>query len=322
VRNASKMDTPGVAGYAGGGPHTDSSGVGGDEFVMQMLARNTDTTRYKRYLYLNLWRNISEDPIENDHLAVLDERTTAKPDDYIPRDLFGPGYSAVQYGLNARHAKHHKWYYFPQMAKSEGLLFKQVDSDFTIPARTCFHMSVKDPMAHEDAKPRESIELRMLCFWKEAVVDSMPTTENSYLHLKQRPDELPLEGSASLRVASFGQLGMAMVGKIFGFVPARAAVGNAYTGKPEDYLQVFTGTLQYFSYWPQAWKQWAEGLIKNEGEVKALATITKTIVDDSTGLHGTQHFTAEQKQHIVRALMADSAYMYEAKKQIVHLQPR
>lgn len=129
VRNASMIGTPGVAGYAGGGPHTDSSGVSGDELAMQMLKAHGDSTIYKRYLYVNLWRNIAEDPIENDHLAVLDERTTAKPDDYIPKDLFGPGYSVVQYGLNARHAKHHKWYYFPKMTKNEGLLFKQVDSD-------------------------------------------------------------------------------------------------------------------------------------------------------------------------------------------------
>jgi len=112
-----------------------------------MLSQD-ESAQYKRYMYVNLWRNISDHPIENDHLAVLDERSTAKPDDYIPRDLFGPGYEVVQYGLNARHAKHHRWYYFPAMNKDEGILFKQIDSDFTLSGRTCFHMSVRDNDVH------------------------------------------------------------------------------------------------------------------------------------------------------------------------------
>ena len=85
---------------------------------------------YRRYCYLNLWKNISETPIQNDHLAMLDERTTVKPDDYIPKDLFGDGYTVVQYGLNARHANIHKWYYFPKMTNKEAILFKQMDSDY------------------------------------------------------------------------------------------------------------------------------------------------------------------------------------------------
>ena len=42
---------------------------------------------------------------------MVDERTTVKPDDYIVKDLYGKGFSAVQYGLNARHANNYKWYF-------------------------------------------------------------------------------------------------------------------------------------------------------------------------------------------------------------------
>ena len=51
-----------------------------------------------RFLYLNAWRNISDMPIGNNHLAVCDETSLVAPDDYIPTDLFfGQGHSVVQY---------------------------------------------------------------------------------------------------------------------------------------------------------------------------------------------------------------------------------
>ena len=42
-----------------------------------------------RFVVLNAWRNISNIPIEKDHLAVLDETSVVKPDDYITWDFFG-----------------------------------------------------------------------------------------------------------------------------------------------------------------------------------------------------------------------------------------
>merc|ERR1712232_840888 len=193
VRNAAIADgdsssSGGVQGYAGGGPHTDSSPISADELALQTIQDGDGTTKFERYCYANLWRNISDDPIEDNHLAMLDERTTVKPDDYIPRDLFGDGYSVVQYGLNARHASNHKWYYYPKMTKNEAIVFKQMDSDWTKSGRICFHMSVSDSSKLEqNLPPRESIELRMMCFWKDADVDSMPTKENINASLIQDP---------------------------------------------------------------------------------------------------------------------------------------
>merc|ERR1712232_843723 len=92
----------------------------------------------------------------------------------------GDGFHIVQYNLNARHASQHKWYYYPNMVKDEGILFKQMDSDWTKPGRICFHMSVNDSSVSNQA-PRESIEARMICYWKKSkcTVDSMPTKENT-----------------------------------------------------------------------------------------------------------------------------------------------
>ena len=94
-----------------------SSTISVDEYAL--LISTATPEAYERYFYVNLWHNIADEPIEDDHLAMLDERTiTVKPDDCIPRDLFGPGYNTVQYGLNARHAANHKWYYYPAMQKN------------------------------------------------------------------------------------------------------------------------------------------------------------------------------------------------------------
>jgi hypothetical protein len=180
VRNAEKgklISGNGVQGYAGSGPHCDESPVTGDEKALEFLSKmKEDKDLYGRYVCVNLWRNISDHPIENHHLAVLDERSTVKPDDYLPRDIDNPSFSTVQYFLNSRHADHHKWYYFPRMTKSEGILIKNCDSDFTNSGRICFHMAIDDPNAPSDAKVRESIEVRIMCFWKKenCKFDSMP----------------------------------------------------------------------------------------------------------------------------------------------------
>ena len=42
----------------------------------------------KRFVYLTAWRNINTSPVQDNHLALLDERSLVKPDDIIVRDNF------------------------------------------------------------------------------------------------------------------------------------------------------------------------------------------------------------------------------------------
>eukprot|EP00516_Mucochytrium_quahogii_P002942 CAMPEP_0203760992 /NCGR_PEP_ID=MMETSP0098-20131031/14169_1 /ASSEMBLY_ACC=CAM_ASM_000208 /TAXON_ID=96639 /ORGANISM=" , Strain NY0313808BC1" /LENGTH=462 /DNA_ID=CAMNT_0050654791 /DNA_START=1247 /DNA_END=2635 /DNA_ORIENTATION=+ len=182
VRNEARADTAGgaVAGYATSQPHTDSTTLSTDQMYLSLLEGNSEYARYKgkgRYMYVHMWKNISDIPIQNNHLAVLDDRTTVKPDDYIEKDLFMDGYHLVLYGLNYRHHKLHKWYYYPAMKNDEMLLFKQVDSDHTKESRTCFHVSVPDNEATDDTPPRESIEIRCIALFPDAELDTVPTKE-------------------------------------------------------------------------------------------------------------------------------------------------
>jgi hypothetical protein len=283
VRNAVKVgQNGGVQGYAGYTPHTDSSPVSGDELALSPASKEE---KYQRYLYLNLWRNISEKhAIENDHLAVMDERTAVKPDDYITKDLYGDGYHTVQYGLNARHASHHKWYYFPRMTKNKAILFKQMDSDWTKPGRICFHMSVADPAAPATVPPRESIELRMMCFWKNAAVDSMPSKENMNRELVRDPWELAQKVDASVSSASTWQLLVALLQKVplFGSVVAwllgtgGGTMGHEpYSGNPDDYLERFVQVVEGFSGWPSFAVSLIKGEMKNKGVDKGIEAITR-----------------------------------------------
>lgn len=185
---------PGRGIYAVGEPHTDASPITGDELYFYELSKKPEL--YKkingkgRFLYFNMWRNISDThSIRNNHLAILDERTTLKPDDYIVKDLYmryGDYIATVpQYSINYRNHKVHDWYYYPEMEKNEVLLFKQYDTDYRNASRLSFHMAIKDPLAASDLPmdypARESIEVRLLAFFPDADIDTVPSEVPDYI---------------------------------------------------------------------------------------------------------------------------------------------
>ena len=78
-----------IQGYAGR-IHLDTHPLGCQEtfkYFVNMLGRKD--LQKGRFVVLNAWRNISDTPIGKDHLAVLDETSVVKPDDYITGDFFG-----------------------------------------------------------------------------------------------------------------------------------------------------------------------------------------------------------------------------------------
>lgn len=314
VRNQEKAGKDGVQGYAGVSPHSDSSPVSGDQLAIQMAEEGEGT--YERYAYINLWRNIAEIPIEDDHLAMLDERTTVKPDDYIPKDLFADGYSVAQYGLNARHAHRHKWYYFPQMTKNEAIIFKQMDSDYTKSGRICFHMSINDPTASANAPARQSIEVRMMCYWKktEGGLDTMPTNENTNASMIKDPEEYA-KNMAKESSSVTGLLQKTPVLKWF--IPGSTKKPpRVYSGSPSDYLSEFVVTMKYFPSWPKDAKKWAQGVMKRNGVEKGIVEITKELVNDSMNYQKTKAFKADEKKEIVDFLLENEKYMSIARKHL------
>jgi len=181
VRNA-KLNTGGiqnlntpVQGYAAG-IHTDSHVEHSDSMFNQYTTPEAMAKYRKgRYLYMNCWRNISETPIANNHLAVLDQTSVTSPDDYLATDLFiMQGMHQQQYRLTTRNSHRHRWYYYSQMKKNEVLMFKQFDSDPERSGRMSFHTAFVDPQAPADAPVRESIEIRAFAFFPDHQPNTCP----------------------------------------------------------------------------------------------------------------------------------------------------
>ena len=63
------------------------------------------------------------------------------------------------------HNPAHQWFYFPQMERTEALVFKVFDSDAGKPSRFTAHSAFDDPGTPPDAPPRESIETRTFAFF-------------------------------------------------------------------------------------------------------------------------------------------------------------
>jgi hypothetical protein len=126
-----------------------------------------------RFIWLNAWMNIADEPVQKDPLVVLDPASLISPDDFVPTDAYAGNQSPDDqssdiielYRLNYRHSNQHKWYYFSRMRKNEMLLFKNYDSDYKQSARFAFHSAFTDPSASPHAPPRESLEIRMFCWF-------------------------------------------------------------------------------------------------------------------------------------------------------------
>ena len=127
----------------------------------------------KRYVMINVWRNISDTPVEDMPLGLCDG-STLSPEDLITfeirySDRIGENYFA-------KYSPSHKWVYFPKMEKDEAILLKVWDSDAALGGEaesssatslSCFslHSAFPDPDARVDCPQRESIEIRTVAFY-------------------------------------------------------------------------------------------------------------------------------------------------------------
>eukprot|EP00927_Polykrikos_kofoidii_P074610 TRINITY_DN7062_c0_g1_i3.p1 TRINITY_DN7062_c0_g1~~TRINITY_DN7062_c0_g1_i3.p1 ORF type:complete len:387 (-),score=36.58 TRINITY_DN7062_c0_g1_i3:200-1360(-) len=238
VRNAAKTSgatgsSAQVQGYASS-VHSDSHPRHGPEIFTQVTdADPSCNIKSGRFLYINAWRNISEDPIQNDHLAVCDETSLVKPDDYVTRDLIGPGYALQQYCLDSRNSEQHRWYYFPKMQKDEVLLFKQWDSDTTLSGRVCFHTSFSDPNAPQGLPSRQSIETRAIAFFP----DHTPNTIAWHSEKKAQMDEVLIAQTISTVLSG--------VDTLSAWPKSSLAWLHSEMSKDEGWKNILHGLVQY-----------------------------------------------------------------------------
>lgn len=125
-----------------------------------------------RFAIINLWRNIVDDPVEVNPLALCDAATVV-PEDLVVFEI----HYADRIGENyfAKHSNGHRWLFYPEITHDEALLIKQWDSagnlartrgaegDAADPDSPCtfsFHSAFEDPTTRPDAPDRWSMEVR------------------------------------------------------------------------------------------------------------------------------------------------------------------
>ena len=109
-----------------------------------------------RYAIVNGGRSIGT-PIETTPLAIADAQSIA-PESLLATDLVRPDRTGEIYQV--AYLPEQRWYYFANMRRDEALRLKCFDSATDGRARFTAHTAFDNPVATDDAPPRESIEVR------------------------------------------------------------------------------------------------------------------------------------------------------------------
>jgi len=107
-------------------------------------------------MQVNAWRPLSE-PIRVSPLALADGSSVPE-DDLVACDLVYPDRTGEIFELSNNPA--HRWYYFPEMRRTETVLIKGYDSMENGPVRFTPHSAFTHPDEHPGLPPRRSIEFR------------------------------------------------------------------------------------------------------------------------------------------------------------------
>ena len=142
--------------------HNDYTLKSGPQRVRDLLGAEAEVLLQHRYAEINVWRPI-RGPVEETPLGMCDAQSMTLAD-FIPSDLKYRDRTGEVYSL--AYNPNHRWYYFPRMERNEALLLKCYDSAEDGRARFTAHTGFDDPTSPPNAAPRESIEARMLLFFR------------------------------------------------------------------------------------------------------------------------------------------------------------
>ena len=145
--------------------HNDYTHKSGPQRVRD-LVEPTQAARLleHRFAVINVWRPIVG-PVEEMPLAVCDAQSI-REQDLVPTDLVYRDRTGEVYQL--AFSPEHRWFYFPNMQRTDVMLIKCYDSAQDGRARFSAHSAFRDPTSPPDAAPRESIEARTLAFFEPA----------------------------------------------------------------------------------------------------------------------------------------------------------
>ncbi len=110
----------------------------------------------------NVWQPIERE-VQQNPLTMIDSRTL-KVEDLVEYTYTATAADGV--AVMPIHDPGHRFHYFPRMRPDEAIVFKQLDSR-SDRARFCPHTSFHDPGAPANALGRRSIELRLVCGFRD-----------------------------------------------------------------------------------------------------------------------------------------------------------
>lgn len=141
--------------------HSDYTEASGPQRVHDLLPDEAEDLLSRRVAFYNVWKPLF-DPVEELPLACCDCRSMASGDLMI-MELKYPDRTGEVYVM--RYSPEHRWSYFPLMQPDQALLLKTYDSETDGRARFNGHTAFEDPTTPENARPRQSIEVRTMAFF-------------------------------------------------------------------------------------------------------------------------------------------------------------
>ncbi|CZT07624.1 uncharacterized protein RAG0_13014 [Rhynchosporium agropyri] len=145
-------------------PHIDQTADGAPRRMRRHLsaeeiAKYIDGSDTWRLQIVNAWKPLVH-PVQDNPITLCDYFSTEEKDlvtiEYHPT----PQYAGEYYSLRYNEAQ--RWYWLSNQTAEELLLFLSYDSHPTQGVKYCPHTAFVNPLAPEDAVPRESIEARMI----------------------------------------------------------------------------------------------------------------------------------------------------------------
>ncbi|MFT5580427.1 MAG: hypothetical protein ACI9WS_003193 [Paraglaciecola psychrophila] len=141
----------------------------------QLVAKAVASSQ--RFAIINVWRNISDQPVQTYPMALCDAQTV-QPEELVVFEIHYTDRIGENYF--SKFSPQHRMYYYPEMTRDEALVIKQWDSagalarsggaqpDASEPDAPCtfsFHSAFVDPDTASDAPDRCSIEVRCMVIY-------------------------------------------------------------------------------------------------------------------------------------------------------------
>jgi hypothetical protein len=140
--------------------HNDYTEWSGPQRVRDLLPDEADVLLRRRFAIVQVWRPIRY-PVEAFPLAICHARTLS-PENLLVSERRYPDHVGQTYAIT--YSPDHVWYWFPHMRREEALVSRPT-SRSRIGARAG-PPTRQDPTAAPGARPRESIEIRTLAFFR------------------------------------------------------------------------------------------------------------------------------------------------------------